>query len=180
MPSNVAGYLLQTQGPMDDQALHRFLHGLIAGVLGFDAKLVRPLYQVDPPAIPSIITDWVAFGIVATRHEHFGSHQQYDGYADVITHEELDVLCVFYGPNALSNATKLRDGIELVSQNREALLLAGIGAVQFSDATRAPELVNDRWFNRVDITMTLRREVRRRYDILTLLDVETTVRSETL
>lgn len=168
MPNSSAtgGYLTQTASSIEGQALRRFLQSVIAGVTGINATLVRPMWQQNPPPIPSIDVDWCGFGITAQRPEKGAYHEQGDTDATMLRHEQLDLLCAFYGPNCLSNAAILRDGIELIAQNREQLFLAGMGVWGFGDITHAPELVNDRFFDRADITMTINREVRRSYSIL--------------
>lgn len=169
MPNSSAtgGYLTQTSSSIDGQALRRFLQSVIVGVTGLNAALVRPMWQQNPPPIPSIDVDWCGFAIMTQRPEKGAFHEQLDaGGATLLRHEELDLLCAFYGPNCLVNAGLLRDGLELIAQNREQLFLAGMGVNGFSDITHAPELVNDRFFDRADITMTIQREIRRSYDIL--------------
>lgn len=169
MPNSSAtgGYLMQTSSSIDGQALRRFLQSVIVGVTGLNATLVRPMWQQNPPPIPSIDVDWCGFAIMTQRPEKGAFHEQLDaGGATLLRHEELDLLCAFYGPNCLVNAGLLRDGLELIAQNREQLFLAGMGVNGFSDITHAPELVNDRFFDRADITMTIQREIRRSYDIL--------------
>ncbi len=169
MPNSSAtgGYLTQTSSSIDGQALRRFLQSVIVGVTGLNATLVRPMWQQNPPPIPSIDVDWCGFAIMTQRPEKGAFHEQLDaGGATLLRHEELDLLCAFYGPNCLVNAGLLRDGLELIAQNREQLFLAGMGVNGFSDIPHAPELVNDRFFDRADITMTIQREIRRSYDIL--------------
>lgn len=169
MPNSSAtgGYLTQTSSSIDGQALRRFLQSVIVGVTGLNPTLVRPMWQQNPPPIPSIDVDWCGFAIVTQRPEKGAFHEQLDaGGAKLLRHEEMDLLCAFYGPNCLVNAALLRDGLELIAQNREQLFLAGMGVNGFSDITHAPELVNDRFFDRADITMTIQREIRRSYDIL--------------
>jgi hypothetical protein len=50
----------------------------------------------------------------------------------------------------------------------------------FGQIVHAPELVNERWWNRADATLTLRREVRREYPILTFLAAIGTVEAATI
>jgi len=169
MPNTSAtgGYLTQTASSLDGQALRRFLQSVIVGVTGLGATFVRPMWQQNPPPIPSIDVDWCGFAITSQRHESGAYHEQLDiGGSNILRHEDVDLLCAFYGPNCLINAGTLRDGVEMISQNREQLLLSGMGIKGFSDITHAPELVNDRFFDRADITMTIARQIRRSYDIL--------------
>ena len=126
MPNSSAtgGYLTQTSSSIDGQALRRFLQSVIVGVTGLNATLVRPMWQQNPPPIPSIDVDWCGFAIMTQRPEKGAFHEQLNaGGATLLRHEELDLLCAFYGPNCLVNAGLLRDGLELIAQNREQLFL---------------------------------------------------------
>lgn len=172
MPNSSAtgGYLTQSASSIDGLALRRFLQSVIVGVTGLGTTMVRPMWQQNPPPIPSIDIDWCGYAITSQRPEKGAYHEQLDsGGATMLRHEELDLLCAFYGPNCLVNAAILRDGLELIAQNREQLFSQGLGVNGFSDITHAPELVNDRFFDRADITMTISREIRRTYNILSFV-----------
>lgn len=165
--SATGGYLQQVAGPMEGLDLRRFLGTVLVGVSGLDPQLVRPSWQQNPPPIPNIDTDWMAFGISARRADNDPYQaEKDDGQRSIMArHEELDILLTFYGPNCLQIAGEVRDGFEL-TQNTESLLLAGMAYIDLSDIIHAPELVNDRYFDRADTTLTIRREVRREYRIL--------------
>jgi hypothetical protein len=152
---------------MEGLDLRRFLGTVLVGVSGLDPQLVRPSWQQNPPPIPNIDTDWMAFGISARRADNDPYQaEKDDGQRSIMArHEELDILLTFYGPNCLQIAGEVRDGFEL-TQNTESLLLAGMAYIDLSDIIHAPELVNDRYFDRADTTLTIRREVRREYRIL--------------
>lgn len=168
MPNTSAtgGYLVPTSAPIDDQALRRFLQAMIVGVTGLAGQFVRPLWQRNPPPIPNFEVDWIAFGITDQRPDANPFHRQDDeDGAAIIRHEEFDVGCRVYGPSCQAITGSLREGMYL-AQNRENLYLAGMGLVGFSNTTHIPELINDQWFDRADITMTLRREIRREYAVL--------------
>lgn len=165
--SATGGYLQQVAGPMEGLDLRRFLGTVLVGVSGLDPQLVRPSWQQNPPPIPNIDTDWMAFGISARRADNDPYQaEKDDGQRSIMArHEELDILLTFYGPNCLQIAAELRDGFEL-TQNTESLLLAGMAYIDLSDIVHAPELVNERFYDRADATLTIRREVRREYRIL--------------
>lgn len=167
MPNTSAtgGYLVPTTGPLEDQALRRFVQAMLVGLVALAGDKVRPSRQKNPPPMPDVDTDWLAFWITNQKPDANPYHEQHADHATLIRHEEFDIMCSFYGPNCMGNAGKLRDGLYL-SQNRESLFLASMGLVGFSDTTHVPELVNDRWFDRADITLTLRREIKRDYPIL--------------
>lgn len=165
MSSITGGYIAEVGTlPLNDQALLRFLHDVIVGVTGLDNTLVRPRFQRNPPPLPSIETDWCGFSVTTQQGDDNPYLESGDTSATMIRYDELSVFCVFSGDNCQGYAETLRDAL-YISQNREALLSAGMGLVGFSEVSRVPELINDRYFDRADITMTLRREIRREYPV---------------
>lgn len=174
--SSTGGYLPpQPPLPLNDTELQHFFHDVIVGITGLDNTLVRPSWQINPPPIPAIEIDWAAFGITTQIHENEPAQVQIsDSISEMRRHETLDILCVFYGPNAQSLSLCLRDGMYL-AQNREPMLLAGMGLVGFNYNLHTAELINDRYFNRFDLTMIIRREVKRQFPILTFLQADGTL-----
>lgn len=169
MPNTSAtgGYLQQVVGPLEGLDLRRFIGTVLVGVSGFAPEMVRPAWQQNPPPIPGIDVNWMAFGITARRADNDPYQvEKDDGQGTLmLRHEELDIMLAFYGPDCLQKAAEVREGFEL-TQNTESLLLAGMAYIDLSDIIHAPELVNDRYFDRADTTLTIRREVRREYRIL--------------
>lgn len=169
MPNTSAtgGYLQQVAGPLEGLDLRRFIGTVLVGVSGFAPEMVRPAWQQNPPPVPNIDTNWMAFGITARRADNdpYQSEKDDGQRTLMLRHEELDIMLAFYGPDCLQKAAEVREGFEL-TQNTESLLLAGMAYIDLSDIIHAPELVNDRYFDRADTTLTIRREVRREYRIL--------------
>lgn len=169
MPNTSAtgGYLQQVAGPLEGLDLRRFIGTVLVGVSGFAPEMVRPAWQQNPPPIPGIDVNWMAFGITARRADNDPYQVEKDNGQGtlMLRHEELDIMLAFYGPDCLQKAAEVREGFEL-TQNTESLLLAGMAYIDLSDIIHAPELVNDRYFDRADTTLTIRREVRREYRIL--------------
>ena len=165
--SATGGYLRQTLGPVDNLDLRRFIGTVLVGISGYAPELVRPAWQPNPAPIPGIDVDWMAFGMTSRRADNdpYQVEKENGDLTLQIRHEELDFLLTFYGPNCIGNAAAFRDATD-ITQNQEALYLAGMALVDVSDITHAPELVNERWFDRCDMTMTIRREIRREYRIL--------------
>ncbi|MDB5448420.1 MAG: hypothetical protein JWQ97_3737 [Phenylobacterium sp.] len=179
MPNTSAtgGYLLPDSGiapPLEDDALDDFMGDLVAGITGLDRDAaVRPRWQPEPPVIPAAGVNWVSVGIVSRPADTYTA-QTYDpngnagaGALVIIRHETLELLCSFYGPACQANGGRLRDGLAL-AQNREALFLAGMGLTSVGGLSKAPELIKNVWLQRSDLTVTLRREVRREYPVLTI------------
>lgn len=89
-------------------------------------------------------------------------------------HEELDIQCAIYGPDALANTSLVRDGF-YIPQNLEALRSVNMGLREVTEAMRVPDLVNERWRDRWEMTVSLRREILRSYPILNILSVAGTI-----
>jgi hypothetical protein len=172
--SATGGYLQQTSGPLEGQALERFIHGVISGVTGIQGDLVRPKWQRNPPPIPDVDVDWVGFGIQSRQHDASAYHSQLDDKSELVRHELIEIACSFYGPSCLGNIAALTDCMEL-TQNNEALFLAGFGFVRVESGPHFPELVNNVFFDRADCMLLLRREMVRAYPVLPLLSAEGTI-----
>jgi hypothetical protein len=188
--SSEAGYLQPTpplppgQVPTG-QPLEDYLQQFIAGVAHMDGTLVRPRWQPEPANLPDWGTDWCSVGLVRVQPigvyawvEHHPLDHQGDGASEMQRHEEFEVLCSFYGPHASSYADNLQSGLS-VWQNWSALKLVGLAYIECKDPVIAPELLRERWWNRYDITVTMRRIVRRTYPVLNILEVFSRVRTET-
>lgn len=179
MPSNVAGYLAPESTPavLEDGALLAFLHGVLVGITGLAADLVRRGWQLVPAPDPSPEATWLAYAVTGSRPDHDPVvSQSPEAPNSLVTetaavlrrHEELDVLVTVYGPAAQATVGRLRDGL-YIEQNRAALRAAGVGLGGVSDPVHAPEQVGTRWFDRWDVTLTLRREIVREYPVLHFL-----------
>lgn len=166
--SSTGGYIPQQSGPIEGPALHRFLNSVIAGVTGIKGDLVRPAYQLNPPPMPENSVNWVAFHIDLCMVDYSASDAGIrNGVYTVKQHEDLEIACSFYGPDCMDYAKRMVSGLEL-PQNREAMLKASVGLVGFSSVKHVPELINERFYNRADVTMSLKRECLRTYPVLPL------------
>lgn len=168
--SSVRGYLAPTsQYPMDDTDLDHLLHDLFTGLSGIDPKLVRPRWQNVPGNMPAINTEWIAQGIVARRDDTVPS-QWYDPDRGMILvrQQEFDVKVSCYGDRAGWLASLIRDGIGL-DQNRFMLRRNDIGYVGMSSELTVPVLLNERWYKKIDFTLTFRRFIGRVYPVLNIL-----------
>lgn len=92
-------------------------------------------------------------------------------------HEELEIQCAFYGPDCEEYSSKVRDGFQ-ITQNLEALRSANMGFKGTSRAIQVPDLVNERWVDRFEMSVFLRREIIRTYQILPLLSVDGLIHAE--
>ncbi|WP_175786539.1 phage neck terminator protein [Burkholderia anthina] len=174
--SSTGGYLAPAvdMPPDEDDALDDLVHDLVVGITALSPDLVRPRWQPVVAKQPEPGVNWCAFGIQTQTLDaspaivHNGANEGSDTY---IRHQDLDVLCTFYGPQAKGYAQRLADGLSL-SQNREQLQLLDMGFVGVSEIRAAPDLVNQQWVRRYDITVKLRRKITRTYAVLNLESVQ--------
>lgn len=174
--SSTGGYLSPSVDapPDEDDVLDDLIHDMIAGVTALPPNLVRPRWQPTVPKQPDPCVNWCAFGIPdqlpdaspAIQHDGTG-----DGCDTYIRHEEVSVACTFYGPAAKGYAQRLADGLA-IPQNREALGSNDMAFVGVSEIRAAPDLVNQQWVRRYDMTVTLRRKITRTYAVLNLASAQ--------
>ena len=174
--SATGGYLVPgpTPAPLEGQSFEDFLSEVMVGISGLDPTLVRPRWQPEPPNIPAWGTTWMAFGITNYKADTFAveiHHPEIDGNTEFQRHEEVTILCSFYGPDAVKAACIMRDGFQ-IDQNREVLNLNGMGLVETTEIRPAPTLTKDRWLQRMDMNLIIRRAVYRTYPILNLLSAQ--------
>lgn len=173
--SATGGYLAPTAPvPPDDEDLDNLLQELVAGVTGLPGEMVRPRRQPTVPKQPEPTENWCAMGVSvqtndsgpAIRHDPAG-----DGSDTYTRHQQIDLMCSFYGPSAKGYAQRLADSIS-IPQNGEQLALNGMKFVSASDIQPAPALINQQWNRRYDLTLVLRRKITRTYPVLNLLSAE--------
>jgi hypothetical protein len=147
----------------------QFLQTMFVGISGLPGDLVRGKWQKNPPKEPDVDVNWLAIGLgdnAPDANAYVGVNSQ--GGNVFYRHEELEILCTFWGPEADEVASLTRDGFQL-GQNRDAMNLASMGFKGTSPAHRVPDLVNERWIDRYEMSVYLRRERIRTYPILTFL-----------
>lgn len=175
--SATGGYLVpvSVNGDLNDNALADFLQTAIAGITGLPGAVVRPRWQPEPPDIPPYGTNWCGLGVVSRRPDKFTyTRHNSTGFDRTYRQELLEILCSFYGPSSETNAELLSVGLQ-VSQNLEAMSLAGYGLVEVDDPLTVPELLNQRWQMRVDLGFKLRRVQIYDYPVLNLGAAQGTV-----
>jgi hypothetical protein len=185
--SATGGYLAPTGNPqpLADNALQDFIHDWLAGITGLPNQSVRPRWQPEPPNIPEVDTDWMAFGITrramlrGTPYEgHFPGNETFpNGYDELRAHDEFTVSCSVYGPNAERTTFRLSRGAYL-AQNLESLQLMSMGLIAVNDQVTVPELIKLKWVNRIDVSIEIRRQMIFDYPVENLLSSEAVIHNE--
>lgn len=180
--SSVAGYLQPVgTAPPEDTDLDSIFQQLAVGLTGLPGSLVRPRWQPTVPKQPEPNINWCAIGITGIEHDANSvewHNPAGEGSDTFMRHEEISVLCSFYGPNALNYAAIFRDGL-YVSQNNGNLNQFEMGLHEVGSIVTAAELVSQQWIRRFDLTARIRRRVVRTYPVLNILSAEATVDSDT-
>lgn len=167
----MTGYLLPSSTvPLPNQLnLTQFVQTVLVGLSGLPGPLVRPKWQPAPPKQPDIETNWMGFGFSISAPDTY-SYIGVNSDGDTISQrqETLEVGCSLYGPYAFEIETLIRDGFQ-IQQNLEALRSADMGFTEISRAIHVPDLVNERWINRIEMSIFFRREIKRIYKVPTLI-----------
>lgn len=162
--------------PLEDLDLEKLFQSAVAGITGLPGDLVRPRFQVVPPAQPAPDVNWCAIGDVTDTSDdapYFDwiaqdpSNPSDPGAMRFIDHERLSILASFYGPQGKAYAKRLRDGIK-VPQNMESLEANEIYFQEAQEIRRAPELFNQQWIQRYDLPLLFRRKITRIYPVQNL------------
>ncbi|WP_079218929.1 hypothetical protein [Herbaspirillum robiniae] len=174
--SATGGYLVPAVAspPLEDAELDAQLQKLIVGVSGLAGQMVRPRWQPTVPKQPEPTVNWCAFGVVRQRNDAGPAIQHEpdgEGQDRYIRHQDLSLLCSFYGPSGKGYAQALADGLT-IPQNNEAIGALDMRFIDADDIFGVPELVNQQWIRRYDLNIRLRRKITRTYAVLNLLSAE--------
>lgn len=167
--------------PLSGQALLVFLQNWLAPLCALDGSLVRPRWQDEPSNIPDAGTQWMAFGFVGDENADTYPYveESSDGLSSQMQrHEELEMLCSFYdtGVTGEADATSrlLRDNLG-IPQNWEPLYSQGFALAHVGSRRQAPRVLSNRWVYRVDLPVTVRCQIQRKYEVLSVLSMQGTL-----
>lgn len=112
--------------------------------------------------------DWLGFGIESAAPDFSAYLVPSEGGGPIQTQrqESLTLSFSIYGPNAMDTYGLLRDGFQ-IPQNRIALFNANMGYTEITPGRHIPDLVNQRWIDRVQCNVVLTRKIQRIYPVLT-------------
>jgi len=177
--STQPGYL----GPAPTETLdaldwENFLQQCVAGITGLPGELVRPRWQPNPSPTPDVSVDWVACGITRTVAQfspylkHHGEEEP--GYDRLGRSEQVTYRVSSYGPHAGDVIAILRDGL-FIDQNRQLWRENSVGLVEAERIDHVPELFRQQWRDAYHLEIILNRQVRRVYNVRTLLRAKGTI-----
>lgn len=175
--SSTGGYLLPTSTtPLPGGlTLTQFIQSVLVGISGLNGTFVRPRWQESPPKQPDITVDWLAFGI-SFGAPNTNSYVDMDESGNTISQrqQDLKIQCAFYGPDSMDYANIVSDGFQ-IQQNLEAMSAANMGYASTGEIFQVPDLINERWFTRVEMEVILRREIQRVYPVLSFVSAKGTI-----
>jgi hypothetical protein len=199
--SATGGYLqpYPSPAPLQGQSFEDFVQQVFVGIAGLDPTLVRPRWQEEGINLPPSGTNWMAFGATNYAPDVFAvtDGPQIEGYAEFgywvpgyavqdptdpsvnsfQRHEIVTFLCSFYGPECSKYMALLRDGLQ-VPQNLAVMSANSMTLMEATTGTRVPSLVKEKWLDRIDLSVLIRRLVLRQYPILSLLSAEAVLNNE--
>jgi len=147
----------------------------LVGISGISGQLVRPNWQENPPPQPDIKTNWISFGVnVSAPDANAYTNYNADGSFTSQRHETLEIGTDCFGPDAMYISGLIRDGFQ-IKTNLDALQLAKMGFVETGPARQIPDLVNERFVGRVNMSIFLRREVIRVYPVPNIISASGTI-----
>ncbi len=162
------------------QDLQRILQQWVVGVSGLSGSFVRPLWQQEPANIPDVGDTWAAIGITETTGDAFPyiEHDPAGDGSDVVQNNETFVLATrWYGPDAGRLCATMVMSCA-VPQNRDKLL--PIKLIRVPDRwLSVPVLFKERWQNRIDMNIVMRRQLDSRYAIFNLTSAQGILRTDT-
>ena len=168
MPNTSAtgGYLAVTP---DSFNLSHVIHDFIMGFTGYDATLVRPMYQPNAPVVPAFGTDWIAYNVKeADTTGYVNQELQQNGTYTIRRMSKLIVSVSFYGTNSYQKIKGFKNSLEL-TQNWEMVRAYGMGFNGAGNIIKVPELHNMRWLDRYNIEILINQSTTQNTSIISLV-----------
>jgi hypothetical protein len=162
--------------PLEDKALEDFLHDVVAGITGLGRDtLVRPRWQAEPPNLPARNVDWVGFGIPDRKRDTYRRRPARPRQPRRARRRRPDPsrgtapALHLLRPNVPGERDPARRR-PLIAQNREAAWARRASSwSRPASPPRRRDHQERQWYQRCDLDVWLRREIRREYPVLNLL-----------
>ena len=162
--SATGGYLSPDGGALSsDEKLEDILQSHVVKLTGLNPTLVRPRWQSTSPKLPEPNTTWVAIGVTESNDP---DSPYIDDGGNTSNHETFEVLASFYGPNAEAMAKRFKSGLA-IPQNNMQLKQHSMTFIRTQPLRTVPELLNQQWLRRYDLSFTMRRKKVNHYPIFT-------------
>ena len=169
--STTTGYLTPTgNAPLYDEPLERELSRWVRAITGLPAGMVRPRWTPEQAAQPAASVNWCGFGITGFEADAGPALVQGDENSELWRHEVVECMASFYGPGSQGIASIFRDGVSVPQNNHAMTDITALSLADCSGLTAFPELINNQWVRRYDVTVRLRRKVIRTYGIKPLAE----------
>ena len=191
--SATGGFLTPTATTLvEDDDFDNILQGLVVGITGLPSYLVRPRWQIVPPASPSATTNWCAIGVMEETFEPYEQSMHYsitpseasppdptgDGYTESWENVRVQVLVSFYGPNARGYGAAFIRGLK-TPQNREYLYQYHAQIVSAPKTLMVmSEFDNEQWIQRRDCTLIINVRIASIWTIQNLLQAQATINTD--
>lgn len=182
--STTAGYLAPlTPALAADIDLDMLLQPAVVGITGMADALVVIKGQPIPPLQPDRSQTWCAIGVTGIDAAaniddvHDGEAAWGLGESRLFRQEDIEVTASFYGPQARTMASFLRDGIA-VGQNRDVLEASGLKFVRTERITGLADFENSQYVRRCDAVLRFRRMVGRTYPIRNIVSLAGEIASD--
>ncbi|MHB9327427.1 phage neck terminator protein [Phytobacter ursingii] len=164
------GYLTPAGTEPDyDRQLENQIVLWISGVSGLPVSAIYPRWTDPQSSIPKNGITWCGFGVTTLPRDDMPADIQGDDLMDQWTWENVTVLACFYGPQGAATAARFRDGLYVEQNNTTLRTAAGLSLVGTGRIYNLPELINNQWVRRYDLTVTLSRKNIRTYNVKSIL-----------
>ena len=146
----------------------------LSAITGIDKTLVRKRWLKKVGLQPPLSADWIAVGVegVTTWGTPYSDNQKIPDIQNRISHQTLKFRASFYGINSAELSDKAREGLCMV-QNNNQLKRYGLTVQSVDDEVlHLPDLQDEQWVDRYDLTFRIGRSVSREYGIRTIVDAD--------
>ena len=167
--SSTGGILTNSTPALNDEALDLVFQNFFSSLTGINIAYVLRRWTAEPRTPPDFGSTWIAVGVADIKDDDYPAQTFIDGVGLVVErHEMLEVMASFYGPMAQQAMRAASDSVLIYQNNEQIFATYGIIFHHYDDPVKSPQLMQNRWNNRIDRTFTFRRQIVSTYDVLSL------------